>query len=422
MRRFWIVLCSLVLVLAGCQEGEPVASPTTTIALPTAAPTAETTPTVATPEPESPRFTLGVWVPPTISSAEALSEQLLSFAETHPDVTLDLQTKSVSEQGGILSYLRTGRTIAPSVLPDLIALPSDQLQTAVRDGLVFPLTDLDVSGTYPAGQAFGRVNNTQYGYPFLISDFYHLVYNPNIITGDFADRWADFAQLERAQIILPANGMAGANLLLQLYASEGGSLADSETAFQLQAPPLTEALTMLETGAISGFLMSQSAAIVEPAEAWNLFQSGNATIIYTSAESFLTRRAEGNGSSFAPLPGDSGGARPVVHGWVWAITTPNVERQALAAELIAHFTTPQNLSALSTELMIPPASAAGFLDWQINEYTSFLQTELANAVAYPNTLNANGINALAAATTAILVRQGTVQETAEQLNAALQPR
>jgi ABC-type glycerol-3-phosphate transport system substrate-binding protein len=312
--------------------------------------------------------------------------------------------------------------VAPNVLPDLIALPSDQLENAVSDGLLYPLDGLlDMGNMYNAGVEFGRINNAQYGYPFLISDFYHLVYNPNVVTDIFARRWADFATLDRAQMILPANGLAGANLVLQLYRGANGSLTDGETAFEFQPPPLADAVNGIQRGVVDGFLLAESADITTESDAWNHFQSGNSTIIFINAETFLARRAQGNGSSFAPLPTSRTTTSPVVRGWVWAITTPNVERQAISAELITYLTNPQNLGTYSAALQILPARGDAFDAWQLNAYTTFLQTQLSAAVAYPNKLSINRLNALTTATVATLKQEITVEQAVEQINAIVIP-
>lgn len=426
--RNGLILLVFWLCLLGCeQQGAAISDPTLT-ALPTAAPTIDSVVPEVTVEGngEPARYELRVWVAPTISvdapqsqPENPLQTQLDTFATAHPDLTIDLRTKSISEQGGILSYLRTGHNIAPNVLPDLVALPSDQLERAVSDGLVYPIADLvNVEGTFAAGQDLGQINNVQYGYPFLITDFYHLAYNPNVVTGIFARRWADFSTLERAEMILPAASHAGADLLLQLYHGANGSVTDGEAAFQFQSPPLTTALNDIQRGVADGFLLSSSADLTNESAAWDQFQSGAATIIYLNAETFLKYRSQGNGSSFAPLPTNRATATPVVRGWVWAITTPNVERQALAAELIAYLTNSQNLGAYSSTMLIPPATLEAFDAWQVNAYTTFLQTQLSAAVAYPSKLSPNNLNTLTEVTTALLRQEISADAAIEQINNA----
>ncbi len=429
--RNWLFFVVLWLFLFGCEQRNTGVTPTALTPLPSAAPTVDNPLPEITVESETPRFELRVWVPPAISAdatiggedtENPLLTQLNTFASAHPDVTIRLQTKSVSEQGGILSYLRTGRNVAPNVLPDLIALPSDQLEQAVSEGLVYPLEELlDEGEMFPVGREFGRIDNIQYGSPFLITDFYHLVYNPNVVTGTFARRWSDFSTLERAAMVLPANGQAGANLLLQLYRGANGSLTDGESDFQFQVPPLEEALIDIRQGVSDGFLVAESANIAKQMEAWSYFESGNASIIFSNAETFLAQRAQGNGSSFAPLPSSRTATSPVVRGWVWAIATPNVERQAISAELVTYLTNPQNLGAYSTAMLIPPARSEAFDAWQINAYTTFLRTQLATAVAYPNKLSINSLTALTNVTVATLKQEITTEQAIEQVNAIVIP-
>ena len=80
-----------------------------------------------------------------------LAIQMTEFDTTHPDVNLTVSTKKITEQGGTLNYLRSGRSVAPDILPDVVVLPASQLATAVDEELVFPLDSLiDTEGFYPA--------------------------------------------------------------------------------------------------------------------------------------------------------------------------------------------------------------------------------------------------------------------------------
>ena len=109
-------------------------------------------------------LTLTVWLPPEIASrtdagTAVLEQQWLAFRLARPDVTLTVEQKAVLGQGGILNYLRAGRNVAPAVLPDLIALPTNQLAAAANEELIYPVGDwLEqdlVNDLYPSARRFG---------------------------------------------------------------------------------------------------------------------------------------------------------------------------------------------------------------------------------------------------------------------------
>ena len=97
-------------------------------------PSPETTPDIAIPTTAvtETRPSLRVWIPPEIAlsteeGAAILNAQLAAYRSNHPDIDLTVEQKSVSGQGGILNYLRTGRTVAPLFCPILSPSPQTSL-------------------------------------------------------------------------------------------------------------------------------------------------------------------------------------------------------------------------------------------------------------------------------------------------------
>ena len=241
---FRILFTTLVLGLVGCNgqtTTDATTTPSTTEAaaeLPTAPPpidlgentAANTQPLTDLP---SAKFTLRVWMTTEINDlvttpgGDLLATQLQAFDDNHPDVNLDVQVKSVVAQGGSLSYLRTGRAIAPNAMPDVIMLPSSELITARNEALIYPLdTLMTTNGLYPAARELGIVEDVLYGYPFALTDFNHFVYNGNVITDELPNSWSALIVQERAQAAFAAAGQQGAALAIQLYYAQGGALLD----------------------------------------------------------------------------------------------------------------------------------------------------------------------------------------------------
>jgi hypothetical protein len=97
-----------------------------------------------------------------------------------------VQQKAATGQGSILNYLRTGRGVAPTILPDLIAIPANQLETAFNENLLFPVGGLVsqemLEDLYPAALDFASPKASVRGIPFILTDQQHLVYNQTSYT------------------------------------------------------------------------------------------------------------------------------------------------------------------------------------------------------------------------------------------------
>ena len=168
---FWFLLLLSACDLMSNNQTVPESTATLT-PTPVVTPALQSTPAIAVPITATETTpSLTIWIPPgTVLGSEAgaalFSDQLLTFNANHPDLETHVEQKTVAGQGGILSYLRTGSTIAPSILPDLIALPTNQLATAVTEGLIYPLNDLIepalFDDLYPAAKTMAQVGEQLY--------------------------------------------------------------------------------------------------------------------------------------------------------------------------------------------------------------------------------------------------------------------
>ena len=402
-------------MIIGCggQNGDEVSAEQTTIAIPTAAPTSapENTSTTEPVETQiaAPRFELTVWLAESIQYNQSTADgtllitQMSEFDVTHPDVNMVVTNKKIAEQGGTLSYLRTGRSVAPDILPDVVILPADQLATAVDEGLVFSLETLvSEDGFYPAALELARVDGVLYGVPFALTEMHHAVYDAGDLGQPLPDRWDELVALENARMVLAAAGSDGAELALQLYASESGSLDDEEGGYNFEGAPLASGLSQLKLAADAERIQPSSVDFSTIDAVWAQFERRETNIAMVDSERMLAERAAGDNSAFAALPGRDGEMRAVVSGYVWAISTPDVTRQAISAELIQWLTNPQNLGTWSAAASMLPARPVAFAQWTNDPYTTFLQGQLQQAVARPNRLDSVAMNALQAGVLEIL--------------------
>lgn len=407
---------------------EPTATPTPT---PVVTPILQSTPAIAVPITATETTpSLTIWIPPgTVLGSEAgaalFSDQLLMFNANHPDLETHVEQKTVAGQGGILSYLRTGSTVAPSILPDLIALPTNQLATAVTEGLVYPLNDLIepalFDDLYPAAKTMAQVGEQYYGYPFAITNLTHLAYQTSVITTTPPLRWNDLAANTDTPFIFPAAGPAAARLTLQFYLAGGGALTNEAGQPALDESLVLQALQPFQDGRSSSFILLQSSNTTTLEESWAIFQAGTAVYTLTDAHQFLLNRTPEVQPGFAVIPGLSIPLIPIVDGWAWAITTADPTQRALAAELLLTLIEAPNLAQWSRQSSYLPARREALNDWPADAYVNFIKLELERAQANPAGSSEAIMNVLGDAVFDVVSFAKTAPEAAAEAVSALQP-
>lgn len=441
MKWMLAALLVLLLALAACDLGadeemtptltEPAVSPSPSSTPPQEL--TESTPQATEPLPPTTRsITLTVWTSTDIApnndvpGGPVLLEQLSAFDRDHPDVDIFVELKTIADQGGTLSYLRTGRSVAPTVLPDVILLPSSQLPSAASDGLIFPLdTSLApeaIEDLFPVARELVEIEEELYGFPFALTNLNHIVYDRSVITETVSTDWSQLVSDGPGVFVFPAAGSAGASLTAHFYRQLGGTFVDDLGQPTLQTEPLEAALDLIQQAVTAGFIDPQSASASNLDQAWQIFEESSSRIVQTNGSVFLARRAVGvtGDVRVLPLPGPAGALTSTVGALTWAISTPDVERQALAMELIEWLVSAPNMGTWCLQANHVPARRAAFDEWPSDSYTDFLQREAATARPEPPGLSNTILTALSDATSAVILGVATPAESAEEAISDLQ--
>ena len=436
-RHLILPFLSLWLLLVACVQQPSISSPTATAPAAQITPTSIATPAIQTPL-DSPTpgavitsttRSLIIWLPPEIAArttagADTFLNQLSAVTADFSDLEIRVEQKAVSGQGGMLSYLRTGRSVAPDILPDLIVLPANQLPAALTDNLIYPMDGrLDsalLEDLYPAARSMAQPDGQLLGYPFVLTDLGHLAYTPGVFTSTVPITWPDLLNLSAQSMAFPGAGRPGATLVLQMYLEAGGQLLNDAGQPSLQIEPLALVLEQFDQGRSSGLINAQSSSLATIAEAWQFYSTGSVTMVQTTADQLLLMRSDGQEPGFAPLPGLTDHLPALVNGWAWAISTPDPAQQALAMEVMTGLLNDTRLAEWSYQSGILPARQSALALWpQDDPYVLFLGQEMAVARPFPSTANNTIMGILGNALIDVLTQSKTPQVAAEEAAATI---
>ena len=340
-----------------------------------------------------------IWLPPSfadevdvVGETAVFQQQLQIFTENHPDIEIVVEEKEVEGSGGMFDYLRTGRPIAPAILPHLLILPVERLPVATEAGLLQPLSAHLPAGAmgdlYPAAQEMVDVDGELMGYPIFVNDLTHMVSERDIfIEGLEPIRWRSMVAKEAVQFVFPAAGIDGTLLLLQTYLAEGGHITDEDGVPILEIEPLTKALSPFEDGSQEGIIIPESRTMTSLDEVWPyLLEGEGATVAQTNAVQFLQHQPSLDNIIFAAIPGPVNNLTPLLNGWAWALPhSPDEAAQIMAADLLAFLSEPEQLAVWSEESGILPANREALANWSTADtpYIQFVDSELEGADEMP---------------------------------------
>lgn len=349
----------IFLSIAGCAD---IAS---LLSTPTPVPVTQTT---ATPQPVELTATsaipsiearvLRIWLPPRFdpnlesASAQLLKRRLSDYEEMHPGLKIEVRIKAETGDTGLLNSLAVTSNAAPSALPDLIALPRTDLDSAATRSLLHPIdglsTLLDDPNWYPYARDLGHIQNIGYGLPFA-GDALVMVLQP---ADTEVNTWEDLFLLEEP-IIFPASDPQGL-FPLNLYLSVGGKINSEPGSPTLEEEPLQRILTLLKAGLEANVFSTSLLEMDTFEEAFQAYRTGPARAVVA----WSANRQLNENEVMQPLPGLDASST-FADGWLWALAGTSPENQQLATELAEYLMEADFLSAWT--------QTAGYLPTQISK-------------------------------------------------------
>jgi len=406
------IACLLVplLLLAGCAL-EPGQDPVSTPEL-SATPTDSILPTPESTQTGPGVTTLRLWLPPEFDPAsgtpagDLLQERLDQFAAQSSDIRIETRVKASSGSGGLLDSLSSANAAAPLIVPDLILLPRTSLEIAALKGLLFPfdgLSDpLDESDWYPFAQELGQIQTSTFGLPFAGNALISL-YRPSEIETLPVD-WA--SALETGQPIAFPAAEEEAYFPLAQYLSTGAPIQDADGRPFLDSAALIDLLTFFKEAEAAGVMPFWLTQFTNDDQSWEAYTENQVDTAVTWINRYLGTLP--GDTAAAPIITQDGTPLTLATGWVWALSNPQSEHQALSVDLAEFLTDGEFLSVWSETAGVLPPRAAALESWSNIALRNLVIRVAQSARLIPsNEIMAAVSPALSQATVDILKQQST---------------
>jgi len=340
----------------------------------------------ATATPSGP-LSLRIWLPPDFDpntetpAGKILQARLDEFASRRPGTHIEVRVKETDGPGGLLDSLTTANAAAPLALPDLVALPRPALETAALKGLVHPYIDLadsvDAPGWFEYAQQLARLQDSTFGIRFAGDDLI-LMYRPSVFTQPPQDLSSSLSS--SGPLAFPAADPQ-ALFTLALYLAAGGNIRDEQGRPLLQADILEEVLNLYRDGSEAEFTPFWLTQLQTDDQAWQEFNEQRAPLVVTWMSRYL--RSDQADMAAAPLPTLGGNDFTLANGWVWALASPDVERQRLATELAEFLSEADFLAEWTAATGYLPPRASGLENWRDAALQSLARQVAQSAQLYP---------------------------------------
>jgi ABC-type glycerol-3-phosphate transport system substrate-binding protein len=296
--------------------------------------------------------------------------RLEAFTDRNPDVRLEVRVKAVSGTGGLLSSLTAAASAAPQALPDLVALPRQDMETAALRGLIFPLDALTSAMAFEDwfgyARALSRLDTATFGLPF-VGDALILVYRQTVVSEPPADLAAALGI--REPLSFAAASPSGL-FPLALYQATGAAIQDEEGRPMLEAEPLTRVLEFFQSGERTGLTPVWLTQYESTELAYQAFRENRAHLAVIWITQYLADPPDDAAPALLPVP--DGDPFTLSTGWLWTLANPDPETHSQSIRLAEFLSESEFLGQFSQAAgYIPPREGA--LDtWPASGFTTLV--------------------------------------------------
>lgn len=376
--RIWLAAVVVWLAVSGCNRSA-IATPT-----PEAPAGSVATPTPARLDLAPAERQLVVWLPPFGAPLDddragaVLAAAFRQFERNHAGVNIDIHIKAERGPASLLTYLRSAQQVAPSILPDLVLINTQDLWQVADLGLVPPLATHEIrrDGFYAFAPAAVTYRDQVLGIPYAV-DIPLAAYDPARLPN--APRTWDDLLAGDAWLIFPTGGENDAALVTLLqYVGAGGQLADDGALSDPAA--LTAFFEFVAAAQETGLIPPDVVDLATFDAVWRAYQTARPDIVSLAVAGY--RQAAG--AAYVPVPTRHGNSAAVAATWAFAILTPEDDHRRLALALVDELLTVDVQGNWSRQALRLPSRPDALAAWPADGATANLDRQLTAAVALPN--------------------------------------
>jgi ABC-type glycerol-3-phosphate transport system substrate-binding protein len=317
------------------------------------------------------------------SAGALLTNAFHQFEQRHPTIRLDVQVKADSGTASLFNFLRSAQEVAPSILPDLVLINTQQLWQIADLGMVVALSEeefLSDADFFPVMRDAVLYHAQTVGIPYT-ADILHLAYDSDIISPP-PTTWEELLSSD-SPLLFPAAEAATPNATLLHYVGAGGTLLEDGTISDPQV--LEDFFTFVAEARTQEVIPASVLDMPNFTAVWRAFAEDRSELAVAQVMQFYPNAAGIKPPSYAPVPTRAGESITIADTWAFAILTEDAQRRQLALALINELLVPEVQGPWSQLIARLPSRSASLALWtQANDYRDFAQTLLEDAVAPPN--------------------------------------
>jgi ABC-type glycerol-3-phosphate transport system substrate-binding protein len=370
MKLYFLVFLIPLIAFSGC-AGLPVTASlgTPTPGMADTPPITQVIPTMPAVQTPTGPVALRLWLPPEFDpsadnvAAKLLQTRLKEF-QSRRNIQIEVRIKALEGEGGMINALTTASSAAPLAMPDLVLLSRPALETAALKGLLYSFDDftklMDDPDWFEYSRQLAHIQENTYGIPFA-GDALVMLYRPGSMNWPLND-WEKVLSAQSA-LLFPA-GDTQAFFTLAEYEASGGAIQDNAGRPMLDQKILTNVLTFFQQAQAAGKMHYWLSQFENDQQAWQAYLDNRGSIVISWSSRYLKELPIDTAATLLPTP--EGKNFTLATGWVWALTSINLERRSLSAELAEFLVTSDFCATWSEASGYLPPRPSSLQKWRNN--------------------------------------------------------
>ena len=315
-------------------------------------------------------LSLQIWWP-DVFYTENHRDDIDDIFANYNNIDLDIQFYPYV-LGDDVRRLSLTKRIAPDALPHLTIIREEELAEAVRNGLVQPIDRWQLEGVLPNLSGMGRVNDIQYGMPYMFQ-IQHMVYTPAFNSPPIG---LDILQAQEGKMLFPALPITNQyvnNQFLAQYLALGGQVRNEDGQPALTRAVLLSLLRFYTDGLERDVFDAGIMNYMSIEDYRQQITDENKNFAFVPSRYYVERRQSGQPTlSITPIPNINGESLVIFDGWVWVLLTDDPDYQDEALRFVQWMTETDRLEKIATASSLLPNRESALRVLQVSPYINFI--------------------------------------------------